>query len=87
MKELILIEGLSRDNLFSVIQAVVNDVLLYELETVTSLQVMESDRASQYVVRPNRFCDSWDFNMLCCFFKSELSCTQGYCSQGVVPVA
>ena len=70
MKELILIEGLSRDELFTAIQAVIKDVLFLKLETVTSLNVMEGDRANQYVVRPNRFCSSWNFNMLCYLFKS-----------------
>ena len=59
MKELILIEGLSKDELFTAIQAVVKDLLFFENETVTSLKVMEGDRINQYVVRPNRLCDSW----------------------------
>lgn len=77
MKELILIEGLSKDELFTAIQAVVKDLLFFENETVTSLKVMEGDRINQYVVRPNRLCDSWDFHSLCNLFKSELSSHKG----------
>lgn len=77
MKELILIEGLSKDELFTAIQAVVKDLLFFENETVTSLKVMEGDRINQYVVRPNRLCGSWDFNSLCNLFKSELSSHKG----------
>ena len=82
MKELILIEGLSKDELFTAIQAVVKDLLFFENvfeneTTVTSLKVMEGDRANQYVVRPNRFCGSWDFHSLCDLFKSELSSHKG----------
>lgn len=77
MKELILIEGLSKDELFTAIQAVIKDLLFFENETVTSLKVMEGDRINQYVVRPNRLCDSWDFHSLCNLFKSELSSHKG----------
>ena len=77
MKELILIEGLSKDELFTAIQAVVKDLLFFENETVTSLKVMEGDRINQYVVRPNRLCGSWDFHSLCNLFKSELSSHKG----------
>lgn len=82
MKELILIEGLSKDELFTAIQAVVKDLLFFEKvfeneETVTSLKVMEGDRINQYVVRPNRLCNSWDFHSLCDLFKSELSSHKG----------
>ena len=82
MKELILIEGLSKDELFTAIQAVVKDLLFFEKvfeneETITSLKVMEGDRANQYVVRPNRLCNSWDFHSLCNLFKSELSSHKG----------
>ncbi|MBR2959620.1 MAG: hypothetical protein IKC19_08370 [Bacteroidales bacterium] len=77
MKELILIEGLSKDELFTAIQAVVKDLLFFENETVTSLKVMEGDRANQYVIRPNRLCGGWDFHMLCDSFKSELSSHKG----------
>ena len=82
MKELILIEGLSRDELFTAIQAVVKDLLFFEKvfeneTTVTSLKVMEGDRINQYVVRPNRFCNGWDFHSLCDLFKSELSSHKG----------
>jgi len=73
MKELILIEGFSKDELFPTIRDVVKQVLLCELETITSLEVMESDRANRYFVRPNRLCGGWDFYMLCYLFKSELS--------------
>lgn len=77
MKELILIEGLSKDELFTAIQAVVKDLLFFEKvfenETITSLKVMESDRANQFAVRPNRLCGGWDFYSLCGLFKSELS--------------
>ena len=73
MKQLLLIEGLPKDKLFSAIKAVVRQVLLCELETVTSLEVMESDRANQFAVRPNRLCGGWDFYSLCGLFKSELS--------------
>jgi len=55
------------------IRDVVKQVLLCELETITMLEVMESDRANRYVVRPNRLCGGWDFYMLCYLFKSELS--------------
>ena len=82
MKELILIEGLSKDELFTAIQAVVKDLLFFEKvfeneTTVTSLKVMEGDRINQYVVRPNRLCNSWDFHSLCNLFKSELSSHKG----------
>ena len=82
MKELILIEGLSRDELFTAIQAVIKDLLFFEKvfeneETITSLKVMEGDRINQYVVRPNRLCNSWDFHSLCNLFKSELSSHKG----------
>ena len=77
MKELILIEGLSKDELFTAIRAVVKDLLFFENETVTSMKVMEGDRINQYVVRPNRLCDSWDFHSLCNLFKSELSSHKG----------
>ena len=77
MKELILIEGLSKDELFTAIQAVVKDLLFFENETVTSLKVMEGDRINQYVVRPNRLCGGWDFHSLCDLFKSELSSHKG----------
>ncbi len=73
MKELILIEGLSKDEVFSAIREVVKDVLICEIETITMLQVMECDRANQFAVRPNRLCGGWDFYMLCGLFKSELS--------------
>lgn len=73
MKELILIEGLSKDELFTAIQAVVKDLLFFENETVTSLKVMEGDRANQFAVRPNRLCGGWDFYRLCGLFKTELS--------------
>ena len=55
------------------IQAVVKDLLFFENETVTSLKVMEGDRANQFVVRPNRLCGGWDFYRLCGLFKTELS--------------
>lgn len=82
MKELILIEGLSRDELFTAIQAVIKDLLFFENvfeneTTVTSLKVMEGDRINQYVVRPNRLCNGWDFHSLCDLFKSELSSHKG----------
>ena len=77
MKELILIEGLSKDELFTAIQAVVKDLLFFENETVTSLKVMETDRANQFAVRPNRLCGGWDFHSLCNLFKSELSSHKG----------
>lgn len=82
MKELILIEGLSRDELFTAIQAVIKDLLFFEKvfeneETITSLKVMEGDRINQYVVRPNRLCNGWDFHSLCDLFKSELSSHKG----------
>lgn len=77
MKELILIEGLTKDELFTTIRSVIKQVLICELETVTMMQVMETDLANQFVVRPNRFCGSWDFNMLCYLFKSELSSHKG----------
>ena len=82
MKELILIEGLSRDELFTAIQAVIKALLFFEKvfeneETITSLKVMEGDRINQYVVRPNRLCKSWDFHSLCDLFKSELSSHKG----------
>lgn len=73
MKELILIDGLSKDEVFSAIREVVKDVLLCELETITMLQVMETDSANQFVVRPNRLCGGWDFYRLCGLFKSKLS--------------
>lgn len=73
MKELILIEGLSKDELFTAIQAVVKDLLFFENETVTSLKVMEGDRVNQFAVRPNRLCGGWDFYRLCGLFKTELS--------------
>ncbi len=63
MKELILIEGLSKDELFTAIQAVVKDLSffdnVFENETLTSLKVMETDRG------------------LCNLFKSELSSHKG----------
>ena len=37
------------------------------------LQVMETDSAKQFVVRPNRLCGGWDFYRLCGLFKTELS--------------
>ncbi len=83
MKELILIEGLSKDELFTAIQAVVKDLLFFEKvfenhnETLTSLKVMETDRANQFAVRPNRLCGGWDFHSLCNLFKSELSSHKG----------
>lgn len=83
MKELILIEGLSKDELFTAIQAVVKDLLFFENvfenhnETLTSLKVMETDRANQFAVRPNRLCGGWDFHSLCNLFKSELSSHKG----------
>lgn len=83
MKELILIEGLSKDELFTAIQAVVKDLLFFENvfenhnETLTSLNVMETDRANQFAVRPNRLCGGWDFHSLCNLFKSELSSHKG----------
>ena len=77
MRELILIEGLSKDELFTAIQAVVKDLLFFENETVTSLKVMETDRANQFAVRPNRLCGGWDFHSLCNLFKSELSSHKG----------
>ena len=73
MKELILIDGLSKEELFAAIRAVIKQVLLYEFETVTVLQVMECDRANQFAVRPNRLCGGWDFYRLCGLFKSKLS--------------
>ena len=73
MKELILIDGLSKLELFAAIRAVIKQVLLYEFETVTMLQVMETDSANQFVVRPNRLCGGWDFYRLCGLFKTELS--------------
>ncbi len=83
MKELILIEGISKDELFTAIQAVVKDLLFFENvfenhnETLTSLKVMETDRANQFAVRPNRLCGGWDFHSLCNLFKSELSSHKG----------
>lgn len=73
MKELILIEGLSKEELFTAIREVIKQVLLCKLETVTMLQVMETDRANQFAVRPNRLCGGWDFYRLCGLFKSKLS--------------
>lgn len=73
MKELILIDGLSKVELFAAIRAVIKQVLLYEFETVTMLQVMETDSTNQFVVRPNRLCGGWDFYRLCGLFKTELS--------------
>lgn len=73
MKELILIDGLSKEDVFTAIREVIKQVLLYELETVTMLQVMETDRANQFAMRPNRLCGGWDFYMLCGLFKLELS--------------
>ena len=73
MKELILIDGLSKEELFAAIRAVIKQVLLYEFETVTMLQVMETDSANQFVVRPNRLCGGWNFYRLCGLFKTELS--------------
>ena len=60
----------------------VKDLLFFEKvfeneETITSLKVMEGDRINQYVVRPNRLCNSWDFHSLCDLFKSELSSHKG----------
>ena len=73
MKELILIDGLSKEELFTAVRSVIKQVLLCKLETVTMLQVMETDRAKQFVVRPNRLCGGWDFYRLCGLFKTELS--------------
>ena len=73
MKELILIDGLSKEELFAAIREVIKQVLLYEFETITMLQVMECDRANQFAVRPNRLCGGWDFYRLCGLFKTELS--------------
>ena len=73
MKELILIDGLSKEELFTAVRSVIKQVLLYEFETVTMLQVMETDSANQFVVRPNRLCGGWDFYRLCGLFKTELS--------------
>ena len=73
MKELILIDGLSKEEVFTAVRSVIKQVLLCKLETVTMLQVMETDRANQFAVRPNRLCGGWDFYRLCSLFKSELS--------------
>lgn len=73
MKELILIDGLSKEELFTAVRSVIKQVLLCKLETVTMLQVMETDSANQFVVRPNRLCSGWDFYRLCGLFKTELS--------------
>lgn len=73
MKELILIDGLSKEELFTAVRSVIKQVLLCKLETVTMLQVMETDSANRFVVRPNRLCGGWDFYRLCGLFRSKLS--------------
>ena len=75
MKELIVIQGISRAVLEQILHKVAKD--LDPEASITSLQLSATRRADTFAVCPNRLCEGWDFSDLCTHLKAALADTQG----------
>jgi hypothetical protein len=75
MKELIVIQGISRAVLEQILHKVAKD--LDPEASITSLQLSATRRTDTFAVCPNRLCEGWDFSDLCTHLKAALADTQG----------